>query len=58
MKLKPCLILGHFGEVLKYLENKKDNKEIHELLQKEGIAEVIPASQQFSHNLIELYIIT
>jgi hypothetical protein len=32
MKLKPCLILGHFGEVLKYLENKKDKKDINELL--------------------------
>ena len=57
-KPKPHLVMGHFDTILKHFQNKKDKKEVHELIQKEGILEVFPVSQQKSHNLFELYIIT
>ena len=57
-KAKPLLIVGHFDNILKSFENRKDKKEVHEVIQKEGILEVFPVSHQKSHNIFELYIIT
>ena len=57
-KSKPQLIVGHFDNILKNFQNRKDKKEVHEVIQKEGILEVFPVSHQKSHNIFELYIIT
>lgn len=44
-KAKPQLIIGLYDNVLANFENNKDKKDIHELLQREGILEVLPLSQ-------------
>ena len=57
-KPKPRLIIGHFENILKSFENRKDQKDIQDLIRDEGIIEVFPSSQQKNHNIVELYIVT
>ena len=54
----PTLLVAHYDSVLKHLMNKKDKKEINELLQIEGICDIVPRSVQSEFHLIDLFVIT
>lgn len=43
-KQTPTLVVGHYPQVLRYTENRRDRKEITDLLQREGVCEVVPRS--------------
>ena len=57
-KPSPTLIVGHFENFLKNIQNKIDKKEIQDLIQREGILEVLPCSVQRLQTQFEVYVVT
>ena len=57
-KHTPTLVVGHYPHILRYTENRRDRKEINDLLQREGVCEVVPRSTQESHQMMEFFVIT